>query len=247
MGTYIIKGLSLCAGIGGFDLGLKLVLGGRYKTTCFVERDAYAQACLVARMEDSILDPALVWDNLTTFAGKRWRGKVDLISAGWPCQGFSTATRGRPRQENLWPYIERIICEIGPEVVFLENVPPAPWEMVKSQLGAFGYNTAFGVFCPSQLGAPHRRRRGFLVANTNCHSECRGTINEKMAVLPKDAGRVWKTNTRDLGVDDGVSSRMDKLRCLGNAVIPEVAASAFRELWGRTMNEVELPPIGENK
>ena len=82
--------LDLCAGYGGFSLALKL-LGDSFRTICYVERDAFCQALLVARMEEKALDPAPLWDDVTTFDGRRWRGKVDIVTAGFPCQPVSNA------------------------------------------------------------------------------------------------------------------------------------------------------------
>jgi len=71
-------GLSLCAGAGGIDLGLTIACPG-YRTVCYVEREAYAAAVLVARMEDAALDTAPVWDDVGSFDGSPWRGKVDKV------------------------------------------------------------------------------------------------------------------------------------------------------------------------
>lgn len=81
-----MNGLALCAGVGGLELGLRLAIGPSYRTVCFVEREAFAAATLVARMEDEALDQAPVWDDLTTFDGRPWCGVVDLVAAGFPCQ-----------------------------------------------------------------------------------------------------------------------------------------------------------------
>ena len=80
-----MNGLALCSGVGGLELGLDLVLGyDGFRTVCYVERDAYAAASLVARMGDEALDLAPIWDDLFTFNAKEFRGSVDLISAGFP-------------------------------------------------------------------------------------------------------------------------------------------------------------------
>jgi len=89
-------GLSLCAGAGGIDLGLTIACPG-YRTVCYVEREAYAAATLVARMEDKALDPAPLWDDVTTFDGRPWRGAVDILIGGYPCQPFSVAGKVRVR------------------------------------------------------------------------------------------------------------------------------------------------------
>jgi len=116
--------LSLCAGVGGLELGLKLAIPGA-RTVCYVERDSYAAATLVARMADQALDPAIVWDDIATFDGRPWRGRVDLVTAGFPCQPASLAGRRRGTADDrwLWPDIVRIIGEVRPQYVFLENVP----------------------------------------------------------------------------------------------------------------------------
>lgn len=85
--------LSLFSGYGGLGLGLKLALPS-IRTVCYVERDAFAASILVARMEDALLDPAPVWDDVATFDGGPWRGTVDLVSGGFPCQDISLAGKG---------------------------------------------------------------------------------------------------------------------------------------------------------
>ena len=119
-----MNGLALCAGVGGLELGLSLAIPG-YRTVGYVERDTYAAATLVARMADSALDTALVWDDITTFDGRPWRGVVDIVSAGFPCQPWSAAgqRRGTKDKRWLWPDIARIVREVGPMLVYLENVP----------------------------------------------------------------------------------------------------------------------------
>ena len=80
--------LSLFAGYGGIDLGIRLAVPGS-RAVCFVEREAYAQAVLVARMEDASLDPTPLWDDVCTFDGHPWRGVVDCVAGGFPCQDIS--------------------------------------------------------------------------------------------------------------------------------------------------------------
>lgn len=70
--------LELCAGYGGFSLAF----AGVARSVCFVERDAHAASVLVARMQDGALPQAPIWDDLSTFDGRPWRGRVDLVTAG---------------------------------------------------------------------------------------------------------------------------------------------------------------------
>ena len=82
----MINGMAICSGIAGLDLGLKLTLGDGYETVCHVEREAFVAAALVARMESEDLAAAPIWDDVGTFDGRPWRGAVDCITAGFPCQ-----------------------------------------------------------------------------------------------------------------------------------------------------------------
>lgn len=161
-------GLSLCSGAGGIDLGLALALPG-YRTVGHVERETYAAATLVARMEDAALDQAVVWDDIARFDGKPWRGAVDIVSAGYPCQPFSVAgkRRGAEDPRHLWPHVARIVGECEPPFVFLENVAHhlrLGFPEVASGLVALGYRLAAGLFTAAEVGAPHRRERLFILA-----------------------------------------------------------------------------------
>jgi len=168
-----IAGLSLCSGVGGLDIGIKLALGERYQTVCYVEREAYCAAVLVARMADKALDQAPIWDDLTTFPGKRWRSRVDLVSAGFPCQPASSAGRRKGRQDErwLWPHIRKLLCEVGPRYIYLENVRGLlsvddghGFGEVLGDLADLGFDAQWDVFRASDVGAPHRRERVFILA-----------------------------------------------------------------------------------
>jgi len=165
-----VNGLSLCSGIGGLDLGLRLALGESYRTVCHVERDSFAAALLVARMEDKALDLAPVWDDLFTFDARQWRGVVDLVVAGFPCQPVSVAG-SRLAQDDprwLWPHVARVVREVGPSLVFLENVPgllSAGIGDVLGDLAGLGFDAEWGVFSAADVGAPHLHKRVFILAH----------------------------------------------------------------------------------
>ncbi|WCR11016.1 DNA cytosine methyltransferase [Paracoccus stylophorae] len=161
-------GLSLCSGAGGLELGITLAVPG-YRTVGYVERDAFAAAVLVARMEDAALDPAPLWDDIASFDGRPWRGAVDIVTAGYPCQPFSVAgkRRGADDPRHLWPHVARIIGEIKPPFVFLENVAHhlrLGFPEVASGLVGLGYRLTAGLFTAAEVGAPHRRERLFILA-----------------------------------------------------------------------------------
>lgn len=120
-----IRGLSVCSGIGGIELALGLAIGERFRTDCYVEKDPYAAATLVARMAEETLGEAPVWSDLATFDGLPWRGRIDIVYGGIPCQPNSLAGRRGGVHDERWllPELIRIITEIQPRLVLIENVP----------------------------------------------------------------------------------------------------------------------------
>jgi len=164
--------MALCAGAGGLELGLRIALGDDYRCVVYVEREAYAAATLVARMADQTLDTAPVWDNLSTFDGKPWRGIVDLVSAGFSCQPWSPAGKrlGIEDERWIWPDIARVICEVGPEWVFLENVGGlvrGGIELVLRDLAAQGFDAEWDCVSAAEVGAPHIRERLYILAHSD--------------------------------------------------------------------------------
>lgn len=159
--------LSLCAGIGGMELGLRLAYPG-CRTVCFCEREAFPASVLAQSMEAGILDPAPIWSDLTTFDGRDWRGVVDLVAAGFPCQPSSVAGKrlGTEDERWMWPHVLRIVREVGPSFVFLENVRglfSTGFREVLHGLADAGFAAEWGVFSAEGVGAPHRRERVFIL------------------------------------------------------------------------------------
>lgn len=165
-----MNGMAICAGLGGLELGISLAYGPDYRTVVFIEREAFSAAALVARMEEASLGMAPIWDDLTTFDGGPWCGVVDLISAGFPCQPWSYAGRRETTDDErwIWDDIARIIREVGPEWVFLENVPGlihGGIEHVLRDLAIGGFDAEWDCFTAAQVGAPHIRERLFILAH----------------------------------------------------------------------------------
>jgi DNA (cytosine-5)-methyltransferase 1 len=163
--------LSLCAGAGGLDLGVRLAVSAA-RTVCAVEIEAYACEVLATRMEEGHLDAAPIWTDLRTFDGRPWRGVVDCIIGGYPCQPFSVAgkMRGADDPRHLWPHVARIIREADPEFVFLENVSNhlnVGFDVVARELQAMGRRVAAGVFTAEEIGATHKRERLFVMAHSD--------------------------------------------------------------------------------
>ena len=179
-----IRSLSLCAGIGGIDLGLSAAIPG-YRTVCYVEVEAFCASILAARMDNG-LDDAPIWDDIATFDATAWRGSVDLVCGGYPCQPFSVAGRRKGEQDarHLWPHFVRIIRQCGPAYVFLENVQghvSMGLRRVCADLRHLGYDISAGIFSAAQCGAPHMRKRLFMLATYSDSKRC-GERRAKSAI-----------------------------------------------------------------
>ena len=178
MGT--LTELSLFSGYGGFTLGLR-VAGVATQTVCYVENDSYCQRIIAQRVADGYLDDAPIWDDVTTFDGRPWRGHVDIITGGFPCQPHSHAGKrlGKADHRNLWPDTCRIIRDVGPRYVILENVRgladganPFAAEVIGS-LSEAGYDAEWGLYCAAEAGAPHLRWRWWCLAYSHADGERR--------------------------------------------------------------------------
>ncbi|MGK7753749.1 DNA cytosine methyltransferase [Roseovarius sp. C03] len=161
------RGLSLCAGGGGLDLGLMLAEPG-FETACFVEWEPAAQDVLVAAMRAGYFAEAPIWDDVRSFDGCPYRGAIDTLLAGYPCQPFSRAGRRHAERDprHLWPDIARIAQEIEPVWILLENVEDhveLGLETVLRELRSMGYTVASGLFSAGEVGAPHERKRVFVM------------------------------------------------------------------------------------
>jgi DNA (cytosine-5)-methyltransferase 1 len=159
--------LALFAGAGGGILGGKL-LG--WRTVCAVERDAYASQVLAQRQNDGILEAFPIWSDITTFDGKPWRGIVDVVSGGFPCQDISAAGKGagiEASRSGLWKEMARIIGEVRPTYAFVENSPMLTTRGLGTVLGdlaALGFDAEWGVLSAADVGANHQRERIWILA-----------------------------------------------------------------------------------
>ena len=160
--------LALFAGAGGGILGGKL-LG--WRTVCAVEWQPYAIGVLCQRQNDGILRPFPIWDDVRTFDGRPWRGVVDVVSGGFPCQDISSAGKGAGitgERSGLWREMARIICEVEPRYVFVENSPMLTIRglgVVLGDLAAMGFDAEWGVLGAHNIGANHKRERIWILAH----------------------------------------------------------------------------------
>ena len=298
--TYI----SLCSGYDGIGIGLKRAIPN-LRTIAHCEIEAYAVANLIAKMEAGQMDEAPVFTDLKTFPYRELSGRVTVLSAGFPCQPFSSAGKRQATEDprHLYPWIANGITAMRPRYVFLENVEgiisaktadgESVLKYVLGDLEERGYSCAWGIFSASEVGAPHQRKRVFILANRNSSgsredkqpSELRtsgteqspsnsrytttseggegrqaeledttstglegttrqsvqrrserltSTARTRYPAGPYQQQHEWEvprtTVKRVGGTANGTSYRVDRLRLLGNGVVPDTCELAFNTL-----------------
>lgn len=250
-----MRELALFAGAGGGILGGHL-LG--WRTVCAVEYADGPRNVLLARQRDGILPRFPIWDDVQTFDGKPWRGRVGVVSGGFPCQDISVCGSGEGlsgEKSGLWFQMARIIREVQPELAYVENSPllvSRGLDRVLWDLAQMGYNAAWGVLGANEVGACHKRERMWILAhNPNGFGleagKPRFPMLEEPTILPKSPWNFTGANGMDGmhgllsrhagGRDDGVADWMDRIKAVGNGQVPAVAAFAFRILAGRLLND----------
>jgi DNA (cytosine-5)-methyltransferase 1 len=219
-----VNELALFAGAGGGILGGHL-LG--WRTVCAVEYEPYAAAVIVQRQNDGILPPFPVWDDVRTFDGRIWRGRVDVVSGGFPCQAYSSAASGRNTADDLWPEMRRIVADVAPRHVFAENVERRAIDRAADDLESLGYAVRCAKVSAEDLGADHVRERYWLVAHANVHGELRKPVNAEVASMPIVRASVWEALPDQSRVADGVAHRMDRIAATGNGQVPAVVLATW--------------------
>lgn len=246
--------LALCSGGGGLDLGLRLAVP-EARTVAYVEREAFAAAHLVAAMEAGALDAAPVWSDVRTFDARPWRGKVDCITAGYPCQPFSVAGKVSAKldERHLWPFVRKAVEDCEPGMVFLENVPNHVrhgLDDVAFDLRSLGFTVAATLWSASEVNAPHVRKRLFILAahpqrvglrqlqqwaaagrnDVQAGGQAQPALDGEDRPVAGWAEADWATEP-DVGrMVDGVAAGVHRLRMLGNGVVPLQACRAFQEM-----------------
>jgi DNA (cytosine-5)-methyltransferase 1 len=245
-----LRELHLFAGAGGGILG-GLLLG--HVPVCAVELEKYPRAVLLQRQRDGILPWFPVWDDVCTFDGKPWRGRVDIIAGGFPCQDISAAGKGAGLdggRSGLWREMARIVGEVRPRFVFVENSPMLTSRglgRVLGDLAVMGYWFSWGVLGADDAGFSHRRKRIWIMA----HAQGQGLEerrdepgmrpvqdrpsqesgrNRLARICMPSAVASWIDGPPEsvlLGKDHGMAHRMDRLKAIGNGQVPAVAALAW--------------------
>ncbi len=259
--------LALFAGAGG-GLYASALLG--HRCVCAVEIDDYARCVLLARQADGVFPQFPVWDDVCTFNGKRWRGRVDLISGGFPCQDVSVAGPGTGvsdgSRSGLWREYARIIGEVQPEWVFAENSPMLAsrgLNIVLSDLSRLGYDAAWTVLSAAELGAPHLRKRMWVLARrqnavpdadrdrwaeksspgedfvdalAGTPQQQSGGTDSRAGCRAVRHGSLWVPQPGVGRMADGVAYREHRIKCVGNGQVPCVAAAAFISLQKKLLS-----------
>jgi DNA (cytosine-5)-methyltransferase 1 len=235
--------MHLFAGAGGGVLA-DILLG--HQPICAVEINNYCQQDLAQRQKDGVIPWFPIFDDVTRFDGKPWKGLVDVLAGGFPCTDISAARtnnhiNGKQRgldgeKSGLWSEMARIIREVEPGGVFVENsglLTVRGINRVLWDLAEMGFNAKWGVLSGGHLGAPHERERLWIVASNPDRPQLKGgSLSGGIHQEHSDIGNMgWWQNTPEFHrMDDGMAFGLDRLKAIGNGQIPIVAATAFRML-----------------
>lgn len=266
----MLNGLDLFSGIGG----LTEALAPWVHTVGYCENDQYAQSVLLSRMGNGDLPSAAIWDDVQTLSSETIGAPIDIVFGGFPCQDISCAGHGiglEGKRSGLFFEIIRLVRELRPRFVFLENVPAITLrglDRILLEITALGYDSRWTIVSAAEVGACHLRERWFLLAHSNSNrgrlqsvsrSECGNTLfassygetqyvgnspfsgrerangengiaTQKLAQPARFNG--WKSEPTVRGRAHGIQHRRDRLRVLGNAVVPMQARKAFMILMG---------------
>jgi DNA (cytosine-5)-methyltransferase 1 len=179
------------------------------------------------------LEPFPIWDDVRTFDANQWRGAIDIVSGGFPCQAFSTAARGRNiAEKDLWHYMRNVICDAEPRFVFGENVSAKAIDQACDGLEPLGYKTRAITLSASDVGADHIRERHWFLAYADDKSELLRGLDAEVASSPCVQTSVWETFPDDPRVANGVAHRVERYTATGNGQVPIVAINALLILAG---------------
>jgi DNA (cytosine-5)-methyltransferase 1 len=245
---------SLFSGIGGFDLASQWM---GWENVFQVEWDSYCQKVLAKNFPN-----VKRYGDIKEFDGTKYRGLIDIISGGFPCQDISVSGQGRGiygKRSGLWSEYYRLIQEITPKYVVIENSPNLlrkGFEQILDDLSKSGYDAEWQCLCASDFGHPHERERIFIIAYATIQRR-RGILhNLKRSIIEKNK----EANTLDSSrspflqfeerfseppvfrVVDGLSKRLDainRLGACGNSIVPGIAYQIFKAIEEYSLNEVK--------
>lgn len=200
--------LHLFAGAGGGILG-GMLLG--HTPICAVEIEPYCRKVLLQRQRDGILPRFPIWDDVRTFDGRQWRGHIDVICGGFPCQDISSAGKGagiNGERSGLWSEFARIIGEVRPRFAFVENSPMLTCRglgRVLGDLAALRYDAEWMCLSAAQCGANHKRDRIWILAHATRWQSWQQTEwqwREDSGRRSQDCGRLAEARNEDVSNSD---------------------------------------------
>jgi DNA (cytosine-5)-methyltransferase 1 len=190
-----------------------------------------------------------IWDDVRNFDGKPWRGRIDVVSGGFPCTDISSAGTKKGldgEASGLWVEMARIIGEVRPEFAFVENSPNLTFyglDRVLGDMAAMGFDARWGIIGANAIGAKHKRERIWIVAHAKSNGYRGGGEKRNIreangrqggALLPKPAiSSWWETEPGMDRMADWLADRVDRVRCIGNGQVPLCAAVAWKLLTQR--------------
>lgn len=256
----MLKHMELFAGAGGGLLGAKLA---GFETVCAVEINDFRRGIIQKRIDEGYLPRMTLKRRVESIDGDDWRGRIDIISGGFPCQDISAAGKGKGIEQGeksgLWREYARILREIRPHFALVENSPRLTVKglgTILADLAAMGYDAEWEVLSAMECGAPHLRRRMWILAVERRDMADRvrrrlaqsleaSRLKEQLA----DASRVgkqsaaprrWKVEPRLGRMADGMANRVDRIKAIGAGQVPRVFNIAFWGLLGRYFGRENL-------
>lgn len=252
-----MRSLHLFAGAGG-GLLADLILG--HEPVGYVEIDNYCQRVIAQRIKDGVLPEAPIFGDIRTFNSEgfagAYTGLVDIVAGGFPCQDISVAGKGKGidgEHSGLWGEMARTVCIVRPRYVFVENSPMLTIRGARrifGDLAIMGFDARWGVLSAHETGAPHLRKRMFIVADSTGigrtsmekgkENRCSGFDKQSFSqwielqtVLRIPMETTFNNPVRGvLRNDDGVATGVDRLKAVGNGQCSRQAALAFKILMG---------------
>ena len=232
-----MRELHLFSGVGGGILG-GILLG--HTCVCAVEIEPYCRKVLLQRQRDGILPKFPIWDDIRTFDGKPWRERTDIIAAGWPCDDISpagTKTGIDGTESSMFFEVSRIVSEIRPKYIFLENsgnLIHRGLARVIGELTKLGYDSRWCRLGATHIGADHERIRTWIICYPNGgQQKMEWDFSGGRRLVQQVASNLVGTAINQpwiLGGDNGLAYRMDRLKAIGSGQVPSVVELAWKIL-----------------
>lgn len=245
-----MRELHLFSGVGGGILG-GILLG--HTCVCAVEIEPYRRKVMLQRQRDGIFPKFPIWDDILAFDGKPWRGLVDVVCGGFPCQDISVGNttagiRGIDgKRSGLWKEMARVVCEVKPRYVFVENSAALAVRGlggVLCDLAKMGFDARWGVFSAADVGALHLRERIWILADAHEERqqggqrqlpEGHGARNINAALFSSRSFQRQDDEDdipqpRCVRSTDAVANRSERLKAIGDGQVPDVVKLAWEML-----------------